>query len=435
MRFSSLGDWLNWQEGLHSSPIDMGLERVSAVLQRLDLSLPAATITVGGTNGKGSTVAMLDAILRAEGYRVGTYTSPHILVYNERICVNGMPVSDDDLIQAFERIDQARQDISLSFFEFGTLAALVIFSAKALDVQILEVGLGGRLDAVNMVDATAAIVTSIDIDHESWLGTHREAIAREKAGIFRPGRPAVLGDDRALPELEADSRLKGIELLISGRDFDFGKDADQNLWWWRGCQEGHSVTLEQLPRPALAGEHQYRNAAAVLQCLTSVHSCLPVSRQAVCHGLANVYVPGRFQRVATTPHQPAVVVDVAHNPAAAAVLARQITALMPGKRIEAVFSIMRDKDMEGVITALLPCIEHWHLVPLGHVQRAATPEQIRDIFMQMGEGHAVTVHESMEDALDRANARLTQDDMILVFGSFFLVSAFFSTHSNPSSQA
>lgn len=436
MRFSRLGDWLSWQETLHSSPIDLGLERVVKVLGRLELPISCVTLTVGGTNGKGSTVAMLDAILRAEGYRVGTYTSPHILAYNERICLNGIAVSDEMLVEAFQRVDEAREDVSLSFFEFGTLAALVIFNLNQVDVQILEVGLGGRLDAVNAVDADAAIISSIDLDHESWLGTSREAIALEKAGIFRADRPGIVGDHRRIPALEAHALAAGVPLLRSGIEFQHGLHADpEDGWWWEGKRDDVDERLNHLPNPALPGAHQYRNASAVIQCLSAVHARLPVSIEAICRGLSGVSIAGRFQHLVLRDVRPQVYIDVAHNPAAAEILAMQLVERFPGKRIEAIFSIMRDKDISGVISATLPYIDHWHLVPLDPIPRAATSEQMRDVFTQMGAAGKISIHDSVDVARQVVSERLLGDDIMIVFGSFFLVSAFLQSTLHLNDQA
>ncbi|WP_054774514.1 bifunctional folylpolyglutamate synthase/dihydrofolate synthase, partial [Methylogaea oryzae] len=315
MRFSTLAEWLAWQETLHPKPIDLGLQRVRRVYDALGSGAAPFTITVGGTNGKGSSVALLSAILRAAGYRVGTYTSPHLLRYNERIQIDGEPVDDATICEAFGRVDGARGDTSLSYFEFGTLTALDIFRRAGLDAQILEVGLGGRLDAVNIIDADAALVASIDIDHQEWLGDSRDAIALEKAGIYRRGHPAVLGDPEAPPALLSYVDEQGIALHRQGREFGYSMDGAG--WNWRGS----TGSLRELPLPAMPGKHQLLNASAVLQLLQLVQTRLPVAESAVRRGLETVRLAGRFQLI---PGAPAVLADVAHNPQAARVLAEYL---------------------------------------------------------------------------------------------------------------
>ncbi|QSA97095.1 bifunctional tetrahydrofolate synthase/dihydrofolate synthase [Methylococcus sp. EFPC2] len=415
MRFSTLDEWLVWQEALHPKTIDLGLARVRRVFQGMGTPLPMPfTIAVGGTNGKGSSVAMLDAILRAQGYRVGAYTSPHLLRYNERMRIDGQVLDDESICRSFDRIDRARGDTSLSFFEFGTLAALDIFAQSELDVQILEVGLGGRLDAVNIVDADAVLIASIDLDHQEWLGDTREAIALEKAGIFRPGRPAVVGDSDPPKTLLAYAAETGIRLDLSGRDFGFEKTESGWNWW------GAGGTLAGLPLPALCGEHQLFNAAAVLQVLGSIRGKRPVGENAVHEGLSSVKLQGRFQLIDGTPP---VLLDVAHNPQSARVLADHLKARFPGRRVHAVFAVMRDKDIEGVVTPMAPLVDRWYLAPL-KMPRAATSSELVDVF-----GHCSidAVSEGYADAASafaaaRRNAH--NDDVVVVFGSFFLVSEF-----------
>ena len=413
MRFGTLAEWLAWQESLHPKAIDLGLGRVSRVLAGMGLppSLPY-TISVGGTNGKGSCVAMLDSILRAAGYRVGTYTSPHILRYNERICIDGVPVDDARIMRAFERIEAARGDISLSFFEFGTLAALEIFSSAGLDIQILEVGLGGRLDAVNIVDAQIALIASIDIDHQEWLGDTREAIGREKAGIFRRQRPAVLGDPDAPASVLAVAEEKGARLARQGVDFGFALEGDRWSWW------GHGGRHEGLPPPAIPGQHQYLNAAAVLQCLAQAHAALPVSRDALERGLREVRLAGRFQYF---PGEIPVLLDVAHNPQSVRVLAGHLRRHFPGRRVHAVFSVMRDKDIPGILAPIQPLIDHWYLAPLS-LSRAATPEELTEILHNAGIDRVESGFADAAAACLTARARAVPGDLLLVFGSFFLVS-------------
>lgn len=418
MRFATLGEWLAWQETLHPKSIDLGLARVRKVYQALHLPqrrLPF-TLTVAGTNGKGSSVALLDAILRAAGYRVGAYTSPHLLRYNERIRVNGECADDAAICAAFERIDRVRDGTSLSFFEFGTLAALDLFSQAELDVQILEVGLGGRLDAVNIIDADAALIASIDIDHRDWFGDRRELIALEKAGILRPGRPAVIGDPQPPQTLLDFADGHGISLSRQGKEF--GYQRVEGGWNWFGL----GGRLENLPLPALAGEHQLLNAAAVVQLLRSVDGQRPVSEAALRRGLETVKLAGRFQYFdGPVP----VLLDVAHNPQAAGILAGYLRERFPGKRIHAVFAIMRDKDIAGVVSPLKELVERWYLAPVP-LPRAASESEVKAVFdgLSPSIGHVDGGFAEAADAFAAAKRNASADGLVVVFGTFPLVSEF-----------
>lgn len=417
MRFSALAEWLAWQEALHPKSIDLGLDRVKRVFRRL-LPRPILpfTITVGGTNGKGSCVAYLDAILRAQGYRVGTYTSPHLLRYNERICIDGRPVDDEPICRAFSRIDDAREDTSLSFFEFGTLAALDIFSQADLDLQILEVGLGGRLDAVNIVDADAVLLASIDIDHQDWLGTTRESIGFEKAGVLRPHRPAVVVDpDPPASLLDYAEKLPS-DLACLGRDFHYC--ATESAWTWSGRRHQY----RDLPRPALAGDHQCLNAAGVLQVLELIERQWPVEERAVRSGLRNIRLRGRFEVLrGDVP----MVLDVAHNPQAVGNLAQQLRKWFPDRTIHGVFALMRDKDVVGVIERIKAVVAHWYLPPL-KVARAATPQSLADSLRSLGVDGVEYQFKDVSDAVASARARAGAGDVVVVFGSFFLVAEYFA---------
>lgn len=415
MRFTTLADWLAWQETLHPRAIDMGLGRVSRVFEAMggNRRVPF-TITVGGTNGKGSCVALLDAILRAQGYRVGTYTSPHILKYNERIRIDGRMVGDAPICEAFARIDAARGATSLSFFEFGTLAALDIFADAGLDVQILEVGLGGRLDAVNIIDTDAALLASIDIDHQEWLGHTREAIGLEKAGIFRAGRPAVIGDPAVPDSVLGYAEQQGVPLRCQGRDFGY-EVTGQGWTWWSG-----TARLDDLPRPAIPGEHQLMNAAAVLETLHRIADRRPVSVDAIRGGLAGVSLMGRFQFF---PGEVPVLLDVAHNPQAVGMLAGHLRREFAGRRIHAVFAVMRDKDIVGIVEHIRAVIDHWYLAPLA-MPRAATAGELLEIFRDLGVSAVEQGFGDVGAALAKARAGARSGDLILVFGSFFLVSEY-----------
>ena len=337
IRFDSLQGWLKWQESFHPLYIDLGLERAAQVFYALhpDYVKPP-TITVAGTNGKGSSVAYLEAIYIAQGYRVGAYTSPHILKYNERIKIDGEPVSDDRICEAFARIESVRGNTSLSYFEFSTLAALDIFRRAGVDVQLLEVGLGGRLDAVNIVDPDVALITSISIDHIEWLGGTREAIGREKAGIFRAAIPAITGDPEPPESLMQSAVDQHTSLYCIGKDFDYKKQLTG--WDWFSADR----QMLQLPEPGLKGEHQYRNASAVILAVTKMDKILPVTEASIKQGLANVHLAGRFQLIdGDIP----VLLDVGHNPQAVRTLADYLAAVFPGRRIHAVFSMtVRDRD-------------------------------------------------------------------------------------------
>lgn len=413
MHFDTLAEWLAWQESLHPVTIDLGLGRSERVYAALNPErAKPLTITVAGTNGKGSCVAFLEAIYRAQGYRVGAYTSPHILRYNERIKIDGEPVADDLICAAFARIEAVRGEHSLSYFEFGTLAALDIFARAELDIQLLEVGLGGRLDAVNIIDPDIAIISSIGIDHVYWLGETREAIGREKAGIFRRGIPAIVGDPNP-PE-----SVTGFAAEISANLYQIGKQFNyehRSLGWsWRGnLQE-----LSDLPEPVLKGEHQYRNAAAVIQAVLLLDAQLPVSEAAIQAGLQQAKLPGRFQLIlGNVP----VLLDVGHNPEAVKTLVEHLAAYYGSCRILAVFSMMKDKDIGGVLALMKPLVEHWYFVPLAN-PRAATESLMYDMFLQNSMVNVSFNFVDFADAFNTATSHAKAGDLILVFGSFLLVS-------------
>jgi len=410
-----LPEWLERIEALHPKSIELGLERVRAVAARLELGLEAVVITVGGTNGKGSTCAHLDSILRAAGYRVGLYTSPHLVHFNERARIDGVPVASADLIAAFEQVEAARGEVSLTYFEFTTLAVLVCFARCRPDVVILEVGLGGRLDAVNLIDADCAIVTSIDIDHVEYLGPTREHIGHEKAHIFRPQRPAICADPMPPDSLVRHAHAIGADLWRFGRDFNYAGDRQQ--WSYAGRR----IRRNSLAYPALRGANQLLNASAALAALEALADRLPVTQQAVRQGLALVDLPGRFQ---VLPGRPTVVLDVAHNPHAAAHLASNLDNMGFFPETWAILGVMRDKDIDGIVKALRDSVDHWLLVDLPG-SRAASAGELFDRFAALGiaprVGHAVEMHPSPRDALERAQAAASEDDRIVVFGSFLTV--------------
>jgi dihydrofolate synthase/folylpolyglutamate synthase len=415
-RFSSLEAWLQWQENLHPRSIDLGLARIRVVLQKLNPQKHPApvTITVAGTNGKGSCVAFLEAIYLAQGYRVGTYTSPHILTYNERIKINGIPVTDELICQAFDRIDRVRETVSLSYFEFGTLAALDIFSRSQLDVQLLEVGLGGRLDAVNIIDPAVAIISSIGIDHVDWLGNTRESIATEKAGIFRAATPAIVADLQ--PPQTLIDRANQLQANLFCINQQFGYHKNNTHWDWF-CDE---FSFFDLPLPALKGEHQFRNASASILAVTQLQKQLPVGQVAICQGLETAQLTGRFQLVGG---EIPVLLDVAHNPQAVESLLEHLDTYFAGQKIQAVFTMMKDKDILSVISLLKNRIDNWFVAPLTH-PRIAPPEMIKDCFKKQGVEKVWFEFESFSHTLKAAKKQARQGDLILIFGSFFLVSAY-----------
>lgn len=412
-RFDSLQGWLKWQESLHPLVIDLGLERAAQVFRALNPDyIKPPTITVAGTNGKGSSVAYLEAIYTAQGYRVGSYTSPHILKYNERIKIDGKPVSDDEICEAFARIESVRGNTSLSYFEFGTLAALDIFCRAGVDVQVLEVGLGGRLDAVNIVDPDVALITSISIDHVEWLGGTREAIGREKAGIFRAAVPAIIGDPDP-PQSLIHSAIEQHALLYC-IDKDFGYKKQPAGWDWFGVDR----QMLQLPEPALKGEHQYRNASAVILALTQMDGILPVTEASIKQGLENVRLAGRFQLI---DGKIPVLLDVGHNPQAVKTLADYVTAVFPGRRVHAVFSMMKDKDIAGVLEIMNLVVYDWFFAPLAN-PRTATESVMREIFSQSSVTRVSFGFAGFTEAFSAAKNQSREGDLLLVFGSFFLVS-------------
>jgi dihydrofolate synthase/folylpolyglutamate synthase len=408
----TLADWLRHQETLHPRVIDLGLERVARVCEAMGIAQPTCpVITVAGTNGKGSTVAFLDAILRAQGYRTGVYTSPHLLRYNERIRVDGSEVDDATLCASFARIEAARGNTTLSYFEFGTLAAFDLLTRAGLDAWILEVGLGGRLDAVNLMDADVAVISSIGLDHCDYLGPDREHIAREKAGILRAGRPGICGDmDPPRSLLECAERLAA-PLAVYGRDFRAEVAADG----WR--LQGARRSFEALPLPSLNGAHQIGNAACALMALDALHARLPVSDDAVRAGLRSAYLAGRFQIVPGVVEQ---ILDVAHNPHGAAALVAALRVRACTGRTHAVLAMYADKDVEGYARALSGVVDRWYCASLtGERGQSAEALAARLVAIGITAAPCGSVHEA--HALAIRNAR--PGDRALVCGSFQTVAA------------
>ncbi|MCB1889019.1 MAG: bifunctional tetrahydrofolate synthase/dihydrofolate synthase [Rhodocyclaceae bacterium] len=409
----TLEGWLALLEARHGQSIRLGLDRVGEVAGRLAAPLACPVITVGGTNGKGSVCAMLEAILLAAGYRVGLYTSPHLLRYNERIRVDGREVDDAPLVEAMARVEAARGDAPLTYFEHGTLAALALFGAAALDVVILEVGLGGRLDAVNVVDTDCAIVTSIALDHVEFLGEDREAIGYEKAGIFRSGVPAICADPQPPASLVAHAAATGAELQVSGRDFGFSGDRQQWAFWGRGG----GLRRGGLAFPALRGANQLLNASAVIAALDALRDRLPVPMQAIRQGLMLVELPGRFQIL---PGQPTVVLDVAHNVQAVGVLSENLSNMSFYPETWAVFSMLSDKDVEGAVGRIRERVDRWLVTGLPGA-RALPAEALAERVRAMVGDAPVEVFDCPSAAFASARERVGEGDRILVFGSFLTV--------------
>ena len=407
----TLQDWLAHCERLHPKTIDMTLERTLAVRDKLGLRFDCPVITVAGTNGKGSTCAMLESITLAAGYRVGLYIKPHLVHFEERCRVNGASVAADALLPHFEAVEAARGNTTLTYFEFTTLAIMRRLSQQPLDLAILEVGLGGRLDAVNAIDTDCAIVTSIDLDHTEYLGPDRESIGREKAHIMRKGKPAIVSDPMPPASIAAYGNTIGADLWLVGRDFNHSGDRQQWMWAGRGKR------INGLAYPSLRGANQLVNAAGVLAALEALRERLPVSAQAIRQGLATVELPGRFQIV---PGQPALVLDVAHNPHSVAALAANLDAMGFFPRTHAVFGAMQDKDLQGVVQRLAPIVEDWYCTDLP-VPRAASADTLSKIVLHMQPRATVSTHASPSQALAAALERADPADRILIFGSFLTV--------------
>jgi len=424
----SLLDWLAHLESLHpkgQAGIELGLERVSRVKAALRQTQDGPLIVVGGTNGKGSTCAYLEAIYRYAGYRVGCYTSPHLLDYNERIRVDQRPVDDEMLCQAFARVEAARLaagSVALTYFEFGTLAAWEVFAARQVEVVILEVGLGGRLDAVNVYDADCAVVTGIALDHTAWLGSTREAIGFEKAGIFRAGVPAICSDPEPPQSLLDHAAKIGADLRLLGRDFGYFGDKAQWTFWMRDRQsldEGAVFRRGGLANPALRGACQLRNASAALAVCEALKQVLPVSMQAIRRGLIELGLPGRFQ---VLPGRPAVVLDVAHNPQALAGLADNLGNMGLFEKTIAVVGMLADKDIAGALQALRGKVDVWLLTGL-EVPRGAPAGTLAAVVADSQLGGSVACFASPEEAYASAAKQAGENDRILVFGSFYTVAA------------
>jgi len=415
--FETLAEWLEYCEKLHAKPIDLGLERVREVAQRMEIRFDCPVITVAGTNGKGSTCAMAESILSQAGYKTGVFTSPHLVHFEERLRIAEIPVKAAELIASFARVDSARAEISLTYFEFTTLALLDVMVNAELDVAILEVGLGGRLDAVNIIDADCAIITSIDLDHMEFLGDTREKIGFEKAGIMRTGKHAVVSDPMPPASVQAHAESIGADLWLVGRDFNFSGDKLQWAWAGRGKR------FAGLAYPALRGANQLVNASGVLAALTALRERLPITAQAVRNGLAFVELPGRFQII---PGEPNLILDVGHNPHAIAALAVNLDAMGFAPCTHAVFGAMVDKDLANMLARMHPLVDKWYFTDLP-TERAAKSADLLSLWQGVNGGEktrkdvAAQCFESPKLALDAAIADSAPTDRIVVFGSFFTV--------------
>jgi dihydrofolate synthase/folylpolyglutamate synthase len=418
-RFTTLNDWLDWQNTLHPRKIDLGLERVARVARELELDKPVyGVVSIAGTNGKGSSVVMLDSILRAAGYRIGSYTSPHLQCYNERIRINGAEVDDKSLCAAFQSVDDARGDITLSYFEFGTLAALTIFKHASLDIALLEVGMGGRLDAVNIIQPDAALVTSIGIDHSAWLGTDREQIGREKAGIFRTGHPAVCSDPAPPASLKRVAEELDAHWLCLGGAYTY--DVSGQSWSWYGP----GLTRKNLPFPNLAGSHQLDNAAGVLMVLESLNERYPVSREATEQGLQSVSLPGRCQII---PGDIEIVLDVAHNANSAELLLRFLSTQPVRGRTWMILGMLDDKDVREFTGILEPEVDNWQLASL-KTDRGLSAINLQDRIQSPARGSRIRCFPDVATALRQTRSEAVAGDRIVVSGSFFTVAEAMACH-------
>ena len=413
----TLNDWLAHCEQLHPKTIDMTLARVDRVRDRLGLRFQVPVITVAGTNGKGSTCAMLEAITLKAGYRVGLYSKPHLVHFEERCRINGQSIAGDQLLAHFEAVESARDGVALTYFEFTTLAIMRALAQADLDLVILEVGLGGRLDAVNTIDADCAVITSIDIDHVEYLGPDRESIGREKAGILRAGRPAVIADPAPPESVIARARELGCDLRRAGHEFTHSGDRQQ--WQWQGGEQRYAA----LAYPALRGANQLLNASGALAALETLREHLPVSAQAVRQGLASVELAGRFQIV---PGQPTLVLDVAHNAQSVSALAHNLDHMGYFPRTRAVFGAMHDKDLTAIVARMTALVDHWHVCDLPTARAAPAAELARIVRDAIAATPAcldvgVSEHADPRAALAAALSAADPADRIVVFGSFYTV--------------
>ncbi|MFT5116222.1 MAG: dihydrofolate synthase/folylpolyglutamate synthase [Parasphingorhabdus sp.] len=412
MTQSELSRWLDHIEKVHYRSIDLSLDRVRRVLHCLRLKLPYCVVAVAGTNGKGSTVAFLESIYQAAGYRIAAFTSPHLVRYNERVRIDGAPVDDELLVNAFEKVESARGSIPLTYFEFGTLAALVVFEQSGIDIAILEVGMGGRLDAVNIIDSDVAIITEIGLDHQAWLGNTVEKIGREKSGIMRSSGKVVSSGIRP-PNILA-SRASEIRADLYQLGVDYGFEVMAQSWHWKYLRSGEENNSDIANLPALSGAHQCNNASGVIACIKLLENRLPVSLESIKQGLKQVNLPGRIQVV---KRQPELILDVSHNPDGVQVLAAHLAENPVPGCTRAVFSMLEDKDIAAVAALLSPHISHWNIAELDNVRAAGTAMLERAIRYS---SHAdITVCSNISSALELAELQSDGLDRVVVFGSFY----------------
>ncbi len=411
----TLDEWLSWLETLSPREIDLGLDRVAEVLERLALARPRRVLHVAGTNGKGSCAAMLESMLLGAGVRVGCYTSPHVLCFNERIRVDGRAVDDAQILDAFEQVEARRNGVPLTYFEYGTLAAMVAFDARAADELVLEIGLGGRLDAVNAIEPDGAIITNITLDHCDWLGDNVESIAREKAGVMRRGKPVVFGASAVPASIVSEAERIGADLWLSGRDFTHAVEP-AGTWQW----QGRTVAIDGLTRPSLHGTFQLQNASAVLALLEAQHLAPLLTRERIDAAFTRLEIPGRFQRLATRCQW---LLDVAHNPDAARVLGQSLGEMAasssPSAAITAIIGVLADKDLPGILQPLLPHVEHWIAVT-AESSRALPARELAQRVAQIADKPCLVV-DDIATAVAYLEASANPRDLLLVTGSFFTV--------------
>lgn len=414
LRFRSIDKWLHWQESLHFTAIELGLERCRRVANNMGLLNPSYNvISVAGTNGKGSSIIMLDRILRNAGYKIGRYTSPHLLRYNERICINGNEASDTELCESFDRIDRARGDISLTYFEFGTLAALDLFRQHNVQLAILEVGLGGRLDAVNILDADISLITSIDIDHQEWLGNNRESIGREKAGIFRNLAPAICSEPNPPQSLLDCSEALGTPISILGSDYQFNLIND--TWSW----STKDTRIERLPRPMKYCDFQIQNASGVLMLLAKIQDEYPVSTENIKQGLSSFRLEGRFQII---PGAIPKILDVAHNRESIKALVNNLKMIPCYGKTHIILGMLKDKDHQRVIKELIEITDTWHFVSISQ-DRGIEAKILTSKLKALGRLENISEYSNVEEALDKIHKLSMPDDRIIITGSFYTVGA------------
>lgn len=430
MRFQTLPEWLQWQEKLHFTEVDPGLERVGQVWKQLGGSskLPFTVITVAGTNGKGSSVAILDTILREAGYRTGTYTSPHLLKYNERICIGGGPCDDSTICESFNRIDNARGQTSLTYFEFATLAAVDIFSQQNVDIAILEVGMGGRLDAVNLFDSDIALITPISLDHTSWLGTTREQIGAEKAGVIRQAKPVVCSEANPPNTVLSQAQILKAPVFLAGSDFKINYESSDNVWQW----SNQSTQIQNLALPALEGLYQLQNAAAVLQIVALLNEQqYTISEQHIRTGLTTVKLAGRFQRLPGDIEQ---IFDVTHNQQGAENLVKLLADTPCKGRTIAVLAMLKDKDVSALVSILEKSIDLWYVAGLQGARGMTGHDLAIQVTEIVGEDK-VFDHKIVVDAYQQAMQIAQKGDRVLTFGSFHTVESVLRLNNEKPDEA